>query len=114
MSRFASSVLLGLALTAAPVYAAEHESGGHTHQQMTQAAASDAATKKRDDLVKAGKLENSWGSVAVKSVEQKTFSKGPEWLVTFQNDAAKDPAKRTLYMFYDMNGHFLAANFTGN
>jgi hypothetical protein len=93
--------------------ASDHERGGHTHEKMTQSAAADAAAKKRDELVKAGKIEASWNGVAVKSVEQKSFSKGPEWVVTFQNDAAADQAKSTLYVFYDLDGHFLAANFTG-
>jgi hypothetical protein len=114
MIRKLSSAALSMALIAAPVFAASDHEHGHAHETMTQEAASTAAVKKRDELIKAGKLEASWGSVAVKSVEQKTFKKGPEWVVTLQNEAVSDPTKRTLYMFYDMSGHYLAANFTGN
>lgn len=114
MNRILSSLFVCAALAANPALAADDHAQGHSHEKMTQDAASAAALKKRDDLVKAGKLEMSWGMATVKSTEQKTFKKGPEWVVTLQNDAAKDAAKRTLYMFFDMDGHYLAANFTGN
>ena len=33
--------------------------------------------------------------------------------VTFNDPAAKDKARQTLYMFFTLPGHFIAANFTG-
>jgi hypothetical protein len=114
MRRLIDVMMAGAMFIATSALAAtEPQHGGHAHEKMTQNTATSAATKKRDELVKAGKIEASWSGVAVKAVEQKTFSKGPEWVVTFQNDAAADPSKRTLYVFYDRDGHFLAANFTG-
>lgn len=86
---------------------------GHSHAPVTKEAAAGMAVKKLDQLVKTGKLDKSWSGVAVSSIEQKTFAKGREWVITFRNDAVADQAKRTLYMFYAQDGHYLASNFTG-
>ena len=86
---------------------------GHSHDPITKEQAAAAAAKKRDQLVKVGKLDKGWSGVAVSGVEQKTLGKSPEWVITFHNDAIADPARRTLYMFYALDGHYLAANFTG-
>lgn len=86
---------------------------GHSHDPITKEQASAMAAKKRDQLVQSGKLDKNWNGVAVSAVEQKTFAKGPEWVVTFRNDAIADPAQRTLYIFYALDGHYLASNFTG-
>jgi hypothetical protein len=107
MRHFIVTAVLGLSLIA-PALAGP----GHSHDPITKEQAAAKAAKKRDQLVKAGKLDKSWGGVAVSGVEQKTYAKGPEWVVTFRNDAA-DPAKRTLYIFYALDGHYLATNFTG-
>lgn len=50
---------------------------------------------------------------AVSSIEQKTFAKGLKWVTIFRNDAIADQARRTLYLFYALDGHYLASNFTG-
>ncbi len=108
MRHFIISAVLGLSLIA-PALAGP----GHSHDPITQEQAAAKAAKKRDQLVKAGKLDKSWSAAAVRNVEQKTFKKRPEWVVTFHNDAIADPARRTLYIFYALDGHYLAANFTG-
>lgn len=87
---------------------------GHSHDTMTEAAAQEQAAKKVSELVAKGKLEKSWGALKPAKTYQKTFAKGPEWVVEFVNEAASDASKRTLYVFFDMSGHYLAANFTGN
>ncbi len=86
---------------------------GHSHAPVTKEAVVEMAAKKRDQLVSTEKLDKSWSGVAVSGVEQKTFTKGLEWVITIRNDAVADQAKRTLYMFYALDGHFMAANFTG-
>ena len=87
---------------------------GHSHAPVTKEAVSEMALKKRDQLIKNGKLDKSWSAAPVGSVEQKTFKKKPEWVITFRNDTVADEAKRTLYMFYALDGHYLASNFSGN
>ena len=86
---------------------------GHSHAPVTQEAVAEMAVKKRDQLVSAKKLDRSWSGAAVSGIEQKTFAKGPEWVISFRNDVVADQARRTLYMFYALDGHFLAANFSG-
>lgn len=108
MRHFIITAVLGLSLIA-PALAGP----GHSHDPITKEQAAAKAAKKRDQLVKAGKLDKSWGGVAVSTVEKKIYAKGPEWVVTFRNEAAADPARRTLYIFYALDGHYLAANFSG-
>lgn len=86
---------------------------GHSHAPVAKEAVTEMAKKKRDQLVKSGKIDKSWSGATVAAVEQKTFKKAPEWVVSFRNDAVSDEAKRTLYMFYALDGHYLASNFTG-
>lgn len=109
MRNLLAAAVFGFTMIATTAFAGS----GHSHGPITKDQASAVAVKKRDQLVQAGKLDKSWSGVAVSGVEKKTYGKGPEWVVTFQNSAATDPAKRTLYMFYALDGHYLASNFTG-
>ena len=91
----------------------EHDHG-HSHGPISKTAAIDKATKKVKQLVDKGKIDASWAKVSAANAEQKTYSKGPEWVVTFKNDQISDASKTTLYIFYTLDGHYLAANYTGN
>lgn len=86
---------------------------GHHHGPITSEQAVKKATKHVQKLVEKGKIDASWSGVASKSVEEKSYGHGPEWVVTFENKAIADPAKQTLYVFYTINGKYLASNFTG-
>ena len=44
---------------------------------------------------------------------QKTFSNEVEWVVTFKNDKVSDATKQTLYLFFTLDGSYIATNFTG-
>lgn len=109
MRKLLTAVVFGFTMIATTAFAGP----GHSHGPITQEQAATTAAKKRDQLVQAGKLDKGWSGVAVSSVEQKTYGKKPEWVVTFRNDQDSDPAQRTLYMFYALDGHYLATNFTG-
>lgn len=109
MCHLLAAAVLSFTMIATPAFAGP----GHSHDPVTKEQASALAVKKRDQLVKTGKLDKGWSAVAVSGVEQKTYGKGPEWVVTFRNSTATDPAQRTLYMFYALDGHYLASNFTG-
>lgn len=102
-------VILSLILFGGAVLA-----GAGQHDPLTKAGAIKKASTKLAGLIKKGKLDQSWSEIKVKNVEKKTFSKGPEWVVSFYNGKVTDKSRQTLYMFYDMDGHYLAANFTGN
>ncbi|KZY33186.1 MULTISPECIES: DUF6488 family protein [unclassified Oleiphilus] len=88
-------------------------SHGHQHKPITSEQAINKATKHVWKLAKKGKIDASWSSVTSKSVEEKSFGHGPEWVVTFENESIEDPKKQTLYVFFTINGKYLASNFTG-
>ena len=110
---FATILLLSSILIISPVIAGAGHS--HTHGPVSSDEAINRASKKVNYLAKAGKIDTSWSKVKkAASVEKKTFSKGTEWVITFKNDRLSDSSKRTLYMFFSLDGHYIAANYTGN
>ena len=86
---------------------------GHSHGPIDKQSAADKATLKVKQLVSAGKIDKSWGLSKVASTEQKTLKNGPEWLVIFNNAEISDKSKQKLYLFYSIDGQYLAANYTG-
>jgi hypothetical protein len=62
-------------------------------------------------LAKAGKIDASWKSSTLDKSEKKTFGKKTEWVVTFDNE--KGAKRKKLYIFLNLSGEFVAANFTG-
>jgi hypothetical protein len=93
----------------------EHDSdGGHSHGPISNDNVINRALKKVKQMAHAGKIDATWSAVKTARAEQKTFSKGPEWVVTFKNDKVSDTAKQTLYLFFSLDGHYIAANYTGN
>ena len=100
-----------------PVYAGAGHShdkdGGHSHGPISAETAKARATKTMQSLAKRGVIDQSWSSVKAAKAEKKSYSKGPEWVVSFNNDKVNDKTKQTLYIFYSLNGHYIAANYTG-
>ena len=90
-----------------------HGNHGHAHGPMTEAKAKEKAIRTMKSLAKRGVIDKSWTSSKPENVEKKTFSKGEEWVVSFKNDEIKDKLKQTLYIFYSLDGHDVAANYTG-
>ncbi len=92
----------------------EHDrDGGHSHGEISSGKVTEKALAKVQQLVSKGKVEASWAEVKASQVEQKTYGKSPEWVVTFNNDKATDASKRSLYLFFSLSGHYIAANHTG-
>lgn len=118
MRKLLTPILLCIAFFSTPVLAGSgHDHGdGHglSHGPVSSDVASDKAVKKVQSLVQAGKIDSSWSGLEPVSVEQKTYSKGPEWVVVFKNTKVSDSSKQTLYLFYSLDGHYIAANYTGN
>ena len=121
MKQFTSMLLL-LATFAftVPVHAgaghAHDKDGGHSnhgHGPIDAAKAKAKATKTMISLAKRGVIDQSWTSTQPVKAEKKTFAKGEEWMVSFNNDQIKEKAKQTLYIFYSLDGHYIAANYTG-
>jgi hypothetical protein len=119
MNIFISTLLfLSLLIFGAPVMAGgghEHDSdGGHSRGPVSSDSAVNKALKKMKQMAGEGKIDASWSGIKAASVEQKTYPKGPEWVITFKNDKINDATKQILYLFFSLDGHYIAANYTGN
>lgn len=112
VSLFVVILLFGQAALAGPGGGHSHDHG-HASDPITSEQAVKKASKHVQKLVKKGKIDASWSGVMAKSVEEKTYGHGPEWVVAFQNKSIEVPEKQTLYIFYTINGKYLASNFTG-
>lgn len=86
---------------------------GHSHGAISAKKAAAKARHKVTHLIKKGKIDKSWASLEPASVEKKTFGKKEEWVVMFTNEKIKDKAKQNLYVFYSLDGHYQATNYTG-
>ena len=109
--------LLSLLFGAPTMAGAGHEhdnDGGHSHGPISSDSAISKASKKVKQMADAGKIDTTWSEINAASVDQKVYSKGPEWVITFKNNKINDTAKQTLYLFFSLDGHFIAANYTGN
>lgn len=90
-----------------------HSNHGHSHGSFDSNRAKTKAMRMLAGLIKKGIIEPSWEGARPAKAEKKTFAKGPEWIVSFKNDKVKDKAKQTLYIFYSLDGHYIAANYSG-
>lgn len=111
---FVTVFALSFLFTATPAISGPGHDHGHSHDPVSSETAGKRAAKKVAQLAEKGKIDSSWSGLAAASVEKKTFSKGPEWVITFKNDKVSDKSKQTLYLFYSLDGNYIAANYTGN
>ena len=90
-----------------------HSNHHHAKKKVSQTTINSKAQKHIEVLIKKKKLPSSWRKATLLSSEKKRFKGRIEWLITFRNANAPDNAKKVLYMFFNVYGNFLAANFTG-
>ncbi|CAA7624401.1 DUF6488 family protein [Magnetospirillum sp. UT-4] len=107
----ALAVSLALALLAAPPAAAHP--GGHVGDPVGREVVVPAAMDVKTRLVQEGKIDFTWAMVEPAKADQIDNNGEKEWLVLFHNPAVADPAKRILYIFFTIEGMYLAANYTG-
>lgn len=101
-------ILFSLFLTL-PSYAGS----GHSHGPVSVEKVKVKALKKVKYLATKGKIDASWASVTASKAKKKTFGQNEEWVVSFSNNTIKDKAKNNLYIFFSLDGHYIAANYTG-
>lgn len=112
---FLSSLLFGTPAIAGSGH--EHDKdGGHGHVQKTinSEEAATRAAMKIEQLANKGKIDGSWTGLKAITIEQKNYKNGPEWVIIFKNGKVSNIAKQTLYLFFSLDGHYIAANYTGN
>jgi Family of unknown function (DUF6488) len=88
---------------------------GHDHEEdLTEQQVAQLATKTLPAVIKAKKLAGSWATaerqeITVKSVDNKTI-----WVVPYKHPDGKTDGGKSLYLFFDELGNFVAANHTGD
>ncbi len=85
----------------------------HGSKPASESTILQCAQQRKDNLVKSGKLDKSWGSIKHESIAYVDGKKGKEWKVSFANLDAPDRTKTNLFMFFTPPGNFIAANHTG-
>lgn len=90
-----------------------HSNHGHSHGVVNSNSVKAKAMHTLESLINKGVIDKSWVGTKPAKAEKKSFAKGPEWVVSLKNDKVKDKAKQTLYIFYSLDGHYIAANYTG-
>lgn len=90
-----------------------HSNHGHSHGPVSANKVKAKASRMLAGLVKKGIIDKSWRGITPAKAEKKTFTKGEEWVVSFKNGKLKDKSKQTLYIFYSLDGHYIAANYSG-
>ena len=117
MRNISIALFVSTLLFASPAMAgAGHEhgpDGGHSQGPINSQTAIKKAEKQVKSLVERGKLEKSWADAKAAGATQKVFAQGDEWVVTFSNNKVSDTSKQTLYVFYTLDGTYIASNFTG-
>ena len=115
MKALTITLVLSSLFFGAPLIAGSDHDHGHSHSYIpvNQEIASANATEIVAALVKRNKLNESWTSIKVASVEKITAQGNPEWVVVFEDETITDAKKQKLYVFLTLGGDYIAANFTG-
>jgi hypothetical protein len=91
-------------------------SNGHSHNhkpaEISIEKAKAIGIEQISNLIKRKKIDKSWTKAVFDKTEKKTFSGKKEWVVTFTNEKGKKGKK--IYIFLQLSGKMIAANFTGN
>lgn len=116
MKRLILAALLALPTAVPTIAMADPGSSCHFHGKKMAAESTvlQCASQRKASLIEAGKLEKSWASVQSATITLVDGKKAKEWRVVYQNTAASDNAKSSLYLFFTPPGNFIAANHTGN
>ncbi|MDH5631891.1 MAG: DUF6488 family protein [Gammaproteobacteria bacterium] len=117
MKSLVTALLLASLAVLAPAFAGpghEHEHGhSHSHKPVSADQAKQKAAARIAQLVEKGKLDTSWAKLDPVSAEKKQYNGKTEWVVTYKNSKATDPAKQNLYVFFTLGGKYLATNHSG-
>ena len=86
--------------------------GDHT-QEISQNTIRVAAKEKVRALAKSNKIPMSWKSVSMKEMRKVQYEYVQEWVVIFDNKKIENSKKKRLYIFVDLHGMVVGANYTG-
>jgi len=109
MRNISTVLLVSSLFFVSPVIVHAHGSGGQSHGPISRSEVIKKSTEKVKSLTESDKLDKSWAGADAYDAS----TKGDEWVVTYKNDKESDSAKRTLYVFFSLDGVYIATNFTG-
>ena len=109
MKKLITVLLCSTLLSVFPAFAGT----GHSHDPISKEMATQKAEKRLQSLVTKGKIDKSWQDTKAADVQKKNYGGTNEWVVTFNNPSINDKTKQKLYMFFKLDGHYLATNYTG-
>lgn len=90
-----------------------HSNHGHSHGTIGNKQAVAKGLAKVKFLAQKGTIDKSWKEITQGSATKKTFNHNTEWVIMFNNDKITDKSKQRLYVFFSLDGHYIAANYTG-
>ena len=110
-----SALIVASSLTFSLPAVASEDADCHFHgsKPASQQTVSGCAAQRQQALITSGKIDKSWLAIKPSSFEQVDGRRGKEWKVTFKDPGAADKTKESLYMYFTVQGNFIAANFTG-
>lgn len=89
-----------------------HEDGeSHVHEKVSQARAMGIAKNEVEKLSKNGTIHPSWEKIDPSRIEKNKIEN--YWLVSFKN-SSMNKNTQTLYVFLDLYGEFITANYSGS
>ncbi|QBZ84127.1 hypothetical protein GHNINEIG_02202 [Hydrogenovibrio crunogenus] len=118
MKNLITTLFLSLFITTYAVASGGHShspDGGHSHSHgsISNKEVINKATGKVNQLASAGIIDISWKNVKAHNAVKKQFRDDLEWVIAFKNGKIDDPKKQTLYLFFSLDGHYIAANYSG-
>jgi hypothetical protein len=105
--RIAILALAAIGLAASPALA---HPDGHDDYRPQRKPIAEVAQEAVVKLVTQAKLPASWAKATPLKSEVRTKGGEQQWVVTFQNNAERNRAKRLLYVILQPDGTFVSAN----
>jgi len=104
--------IIALCFSFTSISALAHD--GVVHDAVDSKTASKNAKHVISEIIKMKKLNGSWAGIDAVSAEKKMGKKNEEWVVTFNNENIENNDEQTIYIFLTLDGHYIAANYTGS
>ncbi len=104
--------IMTLCLSFISISAQAHD--GVVHDAVDSQTAQTNAKFVISEIIKMKKLNGSWAGIDAASAQKKMGKKNEEWVVTFNNKKIENNDEQTIYIFLTLDGHYIAANYTGS
>ncbi len=121
MKIFIKVTVVTLALSLTTLYAGEphkhSQSCNHDYQalknEVSKTTIKNNAKQRVQELVLEKKVPKSWKSAQISKIGKTHYGDTDDWVIGFDNLKIKDKTKQTLYIFINVRGKIMGANYTG-